>query len=429
MYKRRIKELGLEKNSKQNRIRANVRKNKLLGDQGKSTTISVRRRRIDFKDVLCYRKRKGVPIDNVITQRSESKIPEAVDCFISLPSPAVMPEPMATAEHIAERILVSIRDYYKGSFETGTWLATDPRGGCETTKVKESSLTHLYALREQSMAACMLFANNNFQDAGQRLISATSAIESILLAEHPMTLTCLFVLVAHMFEQRRHEIALSILRQFSALAQIRLGDRHPLRYICGWIASMHPSQILTVIVRCSESTGDNFRDLVGPMNWSTLVSRQEFLHEVDVEHDTSGKTFLLQALLRNCEATLGSLDVRTCEIRLSLAFHYMKIQDHAEAVKLGLIIIANAQHLGISAAEGLWIIANSQCAMGETYSAGLYLRVAVDLRMAEWGPHDDRARHWLVILDGWLVRQGQLSTAAARLLGSKKMERNITRLH
>ncbi|CAF9943693.1 MAG: hypothetical protein ALECFALPRED_000967, partial [Alectoria fallacina] len=417
MYKKRIRQWGVRKN-KRCQMRAIARKTKQPGDQGKPT-------RIDYKDVVHYRKRKEeVRTDDIIAQRSESKFPEAVDCFISLPSPTVMLVPMA----IAERILVSIRDYYKGSFETGTWLATDPRGSCETTKVKDNSLAHLYALREQSMAACMLFANNYFQAAGQNLISATSAIESILLAEHPMTLTCLFVLVAHMFQQRRHEIALSILRQFSALAQIRLGDRHPLRCICGWLASMHPSQILTVIVRCSESTGDNFRDLVGPMNWSTLVSRQEFLHEVDDEHDMGDKTFLLQELLRKCEATLGSLDVRTCEIRLSLAFHYMKNQHHAEAVKLGLIIISHAQYLGMSAAEGLWIIANSQCAMNETCSAEVYLRVAVDLRMAEWGPHDDRARHWLVILDGWLVRQGQLSTAAARLLKYNEMNRNVTRL-
>ena len=57
-----------------------------------------------------------------------------------------------------------------------------------------------------------------------------------------MTPPCLFGVIAFIFQEKRHEIALAILGQFSSVAEIVLGDMHSLCRICGWLASVHSSQ-------------------------------------------------------------------------------------------------------------------------------------------------------------------------------------------
>lgn len=414
MYKIRIRQWGLDKKSKENEMRAIVRKNKHLKTQGKPSTFRVRGRVVDYKDVVRYWERKGVPLEHVLAQRTQSKTPEAVECFVPLPSPTRMPESIT----IAERVLVSIRDYFKGSFETGTWVAADPRYDCKTTKVQGDVIAHLDVMFQQCITACILFNFNRFQEAGQSLISATSHIKEILSAEHPMTLPFLFDVFEMVFRSRRYEIAFAILRQFSALASVLVGERHPLRYICGLLASIHPSQLQDIIVKCSGSTVDHFESLAGPMNWSTLHSRLRYIRNIDNEHDMGHKAFLLQDLLRKCEDALGPLDVRTVYVGLYIALHYVMDSDYVEAVRLAWDLIARAQCLETSneritfKAEGLYIVAISRYRMGETYLAEVSLREAINLRMLAWGPHVDQARNWLVLLEQWLGDQGRLSAAA-----------------
>ncbi len=90
--------------------------------------------------------------------------------------------------------------------------------------------TLMYALDQQSTAACRLFRNHRFQEAGTTLISATPEITE---AERPMTLTFLFATVISLFHETRYDIVLSLLRIFSALAKILMDAGRPLRWICG----------------------------------------------------------------------------------------------------------------------------------------------------------------------------------------------------
>ena len=394
-------------------MRAIVRRTKQLGDRGRSTTFRVRGRLVNYKDVVRYWKHKGLQVEDVLAQRLESKTPEAVDCFVSSPSPTMMPAPLETLE----RILISIQDYYKGSFEVGTWLTMDPRMSCKTTKGQEDAMAHLSALTQQCIIACRLFFSNQTRAAGRTLISAASEIKDILSAEHPMTLTYLFAIVVYMFQQRRHEIALAVLRQFSALAETLMGERHPLRCVCVWLASMHPSQTEEVIVKCSASICDQMESLVGPMSWSTLISRLIFILEVDAGRDLARKTSLLQDILDRCEAALEYLDPRISEVRLYSACHHLKIRGYVKALELGWEIVAHGQQLSIWTAappfyiEGLVIVAQSQYALGETFSAVMNLREAINLRMSRWESYDHQVRDWLILLEGWLARDGQLSSA------------------
>ena len=400
-----------------------TRRSKHPGAQTRSNTFRTHGRFVDYKDVVRYREHKSARLEDDIARTTRSYSSGTKDCFALL-SPSTMLGPMTNPECV----LISIRDYYRGSFEVGIWFTTDPRMNCKTTKAQEDAMARLDALSEQCIRACRLFVKNHFQEVGRTLISATSEIKDILSAEHPMTLTYLFAILAYIYQQRRHEVALAILRQFSALAGIMMGERHPLHLICAWLASIHPSQLENMFVKCSVSTGDHFESLVGPMCRSTLVSRCLFIREVDAGREMVHKTSLLQNLLSKCEANLGYFDVRTFEIRLALAFHYLKKRDYIEAIKLGRYILAHEQHLQMSAqeancySEGVWIVPNSHYAFDETYSVEMFLREAIDLRMSGWGPYDGRATKWLFQLECWLLRQGHLSSAVS-------VGENIATLH
>ena len=187
-----------------------ARLNKKRTDEGKSSTFLGHGKVVDYAGVVRYWKRKGISIDDVISQRAASTTPEAVEYSTPVPSRIMTPKLMT----IPGQIFGAISDYYKGSFDSGTWISISPYLDCHTIKVQEDASSLLDPLYEQCCIACQLFAQESFQEAGQTLISATAGIKRILLAEHPRTLSNLFALFIHTSRQGRHEISLAILRQF-----------------------------------------------------------------------------------------------------------------------------------------------------------------------------------------------------------------------
>ena len=408
MYKTRIKQWGLDKKHKENEMRAIVRKTKKLDSQGKSASFRVRGRPVYYKDVVSYFKRKNVRLEDVITQRTGSKTPEAVDCFITVPSPITTPESIA----IPERILVSLWDYFRGSFENGTWVTTGPESSCQTTRGQGNAKPVLYQFFTECQIACELFSKHHFQEAGQGLNAASSRIKVIILNEHPDTLLSIFQFTRQCFLDKKYEIALAILRQYSALAEIMMGKTHPIGSICGWLASIAPLQLETVIIRCTGSMADHFESLAGPWNMATICTRLDHLNsEVGTEHDTNQGLVLFKGLLHNCETVLGPQDARSREVRLRLAWLYFKLLDYAEAKRVGWDLITCDQHIYFYT-EGLYVVAQSEHAMGDIHAAEIHLCEAIEWRTSNYGPNDSRVRSFFVELEGWLVEQGQTSSAA-----------------
>ena len=412
MYKTRIKQWGLDKKHKENEMRALVHKTKTLGSQGKSAAFRVRGRPVDYKDVVRYFTRKDMRIEDVVAQRTGSKTPEAVDYFITVPTPMTTPESIA----IPECILVSIRDYFRGSFENGTWVTTNPEIGCQTTRGQRNSWTVLIELQYDVLIACELFRRNDFQGAGQNLIAATSRIKGIILAEIPETLQSIFLIIKRSLRYKRYEIALAILRQYSALAEIIMGKMHPIGCICRRLASIAPSQWETVIARCTGSLVDHFESLAGPLNMSTIYSRVEHIgSEFDSEYNMNQRLILLKNLLHSCETILGPQDPRTREVLLNLARYYIHKSNYAEAMRVGWDLVTLTLDYRIELSfyfEGLYTVAISEYAMGDIHSAETHLREAIEWRISKYGPNDSRARWSLVKLEEWLVEQRRYDSAA-----------------
>ena len=380
---------------------------KHLMDQERPHKHRLRTHVTDDGDVHRYWEHRGLRTGCIVVQETESHTLEAEGYFNALMPLSTTPEPMTKTECI----LINIRVYFAGSFEAGIWQSTDPQMNCKSTKGQGDAMIHLDALSQDCIIACRLLGNNHFQKAGQILISATSKIKEILSEEDPMTLTYLFAVVAYIHQQRRHEIALAILRQFSALAEILMGEGHPLHCIFALLVSIHPSCFGEIIAKCSMSTGDHFESLIDPMCRSALVSRGLHIREVDTSRGMAHKTYMLQSLLSKCEAALGSFDVRTFEIRLALAFHHLEIADYLEVVQMGQSLLASERYLqpwtqeANSYSEGLWIIPSSRHNFAERCPLRMYLR---DLRMSGWGPHDGRVTKWLNMLVWWLLEQRRL---------------------
>lgn len=412
MYKKRFTEWGLGKNYRESEMRAIVRKNKQRKDRGKQSIIHVRGKAIDDGEVTRYWKRKGISIDDVIAHRTASATPEAVQLFTPVPPRLATPESFA----VPERMFIEIRDYFKASFESGNWVHGDPQIQCYTRKVQGNPLADLNALLNHSSTACHLFSTHSYEEAGKIIMSATSALKGILSAEDPQTLSIVLEAAMRMRYYGHHEIALSLLRQCSALGEVVVGNKHPLRLICGWLASADASQFEENFVRCLRSVTDHFESFLGLMHASTLNSRISYARSIR-EPSISQSRDILHNLMGQCDLQLGPLDQRSLFVRAQLAVHYLEFGQYVEALEAGQHLIAltrySQSHRDVSffRSHGLFIVAESQYGLGDTFLAETNLREAIEVRISGWGSHDSHARLWLVYLENWLLEQGQWGSA------------------
>lgn len=385
MYKSRFTQWGLRKNAKR----------KVDGDQKQS-----REKRLIDRSSPLLAKHAGH-----LTATALAKTPRAIRSSAPL-SDSVMTPPMLA---IPERILSVIRDYFRGSFDAGTWAANgDERHHCRSTKPKKA-LAQLNNFQFQTQLACRLFDRKSFQDAGKSLVSATAGLQDIIFAEEPMTVFALFEFVLYTHYAGRNEIAFAILRHFSAMAMVVLGDRHPLCRISRWLSSMDPSRFEDVIDRCLSSVGDHFASFLGPTHRTTLIAHTESIRLYRRSEEK------LWNLLRKCESDLGLLDYRTLFVHHQLSFRCYENHKNIEAKRLGQELVARSRKLqspmdrNFHRAEGLHIKAKSEYALGQRQLAESHILEAIALV----GPIEPgRAVCWLSVLEDWLLEQNREDSAA-----------------
>lgn len=409
MYKTQIKRWGLDKKNKEFEMRAIVRKRKQRADQGKRSIIRVRGQIRDFTEVVRYWNRKGVSIDDLIARQTASPTPEAVEIFTPVSSPVLTPEVLATPE----RIFRCMRDYFIGSFESGTWVKTEPLYECYSIKDKEAATgVYLEELDLQCYLACLLFERNLFHEAGQTMIAATAKFKKILLAEHPESLAYLFRIVILVRGRGKGKLASIILRQLSALGKVLLGSEHPLSRIYEWTNSVHASGFDDVVFRCMEVMADQFEIFVGPMHQSTFSTR---LTLMKMAQKGNPLIQMLQNFLGECEKTLQPYDHRILWARTYLAVEYFNESYYVEAWTLSQKNIDCSQHvqsLRGSYGQDLYTVAFCQYALGEVDSGIATLHRAIDSRTSRFGLQDYQAKSWLVDLEDMYLGQSNWSSAA-----------------
>ena len=405
MYKTHIAKWGLDKKNKEPEMRAIVRKNKQRAEQGKRSNFRVRKRDMDFAEVVRYWKRRGVTVDEVIARSIASPTPETVECFTVVSSPITPPEDLATPEYIM-RI---IRRYIAASFESGTWVKTDPQTYCYSIKSKDDN-NHAVHFENVCYLACRLSFTQNFEEAENTLSAASVISKKMLLAEHPDTIEAILEHFARMRSRRYHEMNLRILHQLSTTSKELLGESHPLCLFAAWLAAMPWYQIEDIISRCFDVMVDDFESLVGPMHISTLSCR---LTSHTVKHNTAK----LRRLLNKCESALGSYDQRTLTVRMELMICTWREGDNAEAKRMGKDLLAFIQS-NEAILDFIWgqiqcykCIANCYYTLGELDQAIANLQAAISLGMAHYGSQDVGVGYLLLTLEQWCIEQGNLVAA------------------
>ena len=418
MYKTYIKQWGLDKKNKEPEMRAIVRKTKQRENQGKGSIIHVRGRRRNFAEVLHYWERKGVSIDEIIARQRASPTPDAVVFSTPRPSPIMTPQVLA----VPERILRCIQDYINGSFESGTWVRTEPTMECYSRKQRYRITDPAWKFYEHCLLACSLFSKNRFSEAGETLLLATACIEHMLLDEDPLSLLVIFTVIWEIRQQKRHEIALMMLRQMSALGKVLLGTEHPLSRIHEWWRSIHVSDYEDLLIKCWNTMTDQFNQFLGPMHRSTLFA----CVCSTVEND---RIQTLHYMLGECQKTLQPDDVRMQWIRTCLADDYLVEGHYAEAMSLCQQNDAYIQMGGPYEQDvNLYIIARCQYAVGEKDLGIVTLNQAINLSMSMYGGEDGHVKQWLLILEDWYLEQGLWKPASQvrdwnmKILASMKVD-------
>ena len=405
MYKTHIAKWGLDKKNKEPEMRAIVRKNKQRAEQGKRSHFRVRKRDLEFTEVVRYWKRRGVTVDEVIARSIASPTPETVECFTVVSSPIMPPKDLATPEYIF-RI---VRGYITASFESGTWVKTDPQTACYSIKEGEG-VDHANQFYNLCCLACELFLTHNLDEAENTLSAASAVSRKMLRAEQPETIELIFNALARMRFMQNHEITLRIVRQLSATSKELLGESHHLSLLMAWLAAMPCSQVKAIISRCFDVMVDDFESLIGPMHRSTLMCRL-------FSHEANTNLALLQRLLNNCESALGLADERTLNVHLALMSWTSLKGEYAEAKRMGEDLLAVIQSIEATVyrsrvrSECYKWIAICHHALGELDQAVVNLQAAIDRSMTVFGSQDTRVRICLLTLEQWSIEQGDLVAA------------------
>ena len=403
MYKTHIQQWGLDKKIKDAEMRAIVRKNKQRADQGKSSIIRVRGQSRGIEEFIRHCDRKGVSIDDIIARHTSSPTPDTVELLTPGPSRISTPQ----ALEVPERMLHCIRDYFSGSFQSGNWVITEPDLQC--CSIKRGDGADVVGFASLCDAACRLFSRNEFEEGGQTLKAAFAKIENILLADLPQTLHELFLLILYIRRGKKNEVAFIILRHFSDLSKKLLGREHPLSHVFEWYELLYASDFDEVVSRCIQSMADYVESFVGALHVSTLEFRTRSIEFVAQEGEA--RIQKLQKLLNECEGNLQPYDDRVIWVRQNLAYQYYNQDYFVEGMNLAQENFANSQHVPSKNSgkhyetQALYTIANIQYALGEVDLGIANLNEAINSRTSSWGPQENQARRWLVLLEDWHLEQ------------------------
>ena len=374
--------------------------------KGKKSHFTVRGQAVELAEVIRYWQRRNLSIDDVVAQRAASKTPEAVKCYTPLRSPIRTPEVLA----LPEQIFSTVRDYQKGCFEAGTWTGDDEKDYCRTTKAQSNSTLPIRKFRDQCSLSLRLFDDSRCEEAGVVLRAATGGIKEIVREEYPDTLMDLCMIISSFWAAGRPEVSLAILRQFSAMAQLKLGERHPLHLICERLASDKGLNFEDVVLQSCRILCEVFTSVLGPLHRSSIDTRTTMMY-MDSLLALSPQHFSYQVLLRECEDHLGLQDPRTLDVRLELARVNLYHGNFSGAKEMAETIITQSASDDFRS-SGLDYLARAQYGLGETQEAETSLRAAIDLGSSCWGNEDCYVQRRMLILEEWLGGRGDFEGAA-----------------
>lgn len=391
-------------------MKAIVRKQKDRSYQGRSPIFRVRGQPIEYRDVVRYWKRKQMSIDDVLALcNSRKATPEALECTTPVPStistPAVLSEP--------ERLLKTISDYCKGSFESGTWYSIDPTLPCASSKATTNSDLCLDLITDQMYHACALFDRGECWEAGRALKSAFTVVKGILIAEHPMNLTYIIRMVAELQRRRRPEILMALLRHCTDMGERVLCQGHPIPQITALFSRQNVCLQQIFIDGAHKSIMDNFKHQLGSAHWATMEMP---LYFTSTEAGNLSAIQTIRNDIPRYEELLGFQDHRCVMLHLRLAALFVEAGQYAEAEMQALYFIQVRQKTSTGTydyadALGSGYLSLARFAQHRTDDGETDDRYPLGPMMSYDADFHTTVQRWMMILEAQLKSAGRIESA------------------
>ena len=407
MYKDRIRKWQIDKKIKSHEMRAIIRKQAQRSRTGKKSLFFLRNSQVPEHKVNRYRKAmKLLSEDQALILRAET--PPGLVCHTPPASPLATPEVF----EIPERIARLVQEYTDGSFDSGTWIISEP-GDAVSTK---GSRYFIDVFNAQVHNFVNHFRNGETSYALRILKMAMASIEHIVSAEHPGTLDILaFNLYETMHSLNKSGVAFILLKQFSAMSAVILPKQHPFNQVFARIVRLDMSHLKYTLTVAKESQSDDLNRRLGRFNRNALEIQLSLLYLKSVgraAHTTEGYLTLLRAM----ELTLDTSDPRVLKVREQLARCYLKEGEYIEAADTAQGIIDLAAQTGnvhpSTHAGAMYMISYAQYRLLETILAEQNLRQAIQTRAKYFGLEDGYVLGYMSNLIFWLEEWGRPDEAA-----------------
>jgi hypothetical protein len=411
MYKDHITKWGLDKRNKEHEIMAIVRKKRERDAVGKPSEFRIRGRIVSIEDLHRYLKRKGMSVEDAVAWRAAT--PPSLRCL----TPEAVPSSPANPEifEARRRILVSIRSYVLGSFESNTWSLS--RDGEYCVNVKRTNIFFTDTCINSLSAAYSLLKMGSFQKAGNFLVKGSAIIREVILEQYPRMLARLFDVVVVLRKDGWIDCSNIILNQFSEMAATVLTDMHPLRKIFKGLVSFDLELAEDLLISAWKSYIDVFEQTLGSSSLPAIQNRIDYIYWIICDREPNIAEGQLRSMVDKCKEVHGNLDHRYMQALWGLA-NFLFIQGRtrdAATTTEELINCANERKSRLATqfwCQGMELLA---CCHHRNYDdelAGSTLRQAIDVSGTTWGWHDAYTLQLLTILDAWLTEFGKHDEAA-----------------
>jgi hypothetical protein len=440
MYKIRINTWRLDKNHKEHEMAAVLRKHGQRDTVGKQSSFRVRQRLVSIEEVHRYFRRKGIPLEIMLTRYARASTPPDVSCStppLTPRSDLEIPRPPATPQAliVPEQLFFYINEYMGTSFGNKSWIVNE-NGLCINTITLKGGPGDLNKFYDYYRTSVGLIQRQLFVEARKTLSKACSLVQSILLGEDPLTIDCLLDIFTYFIKMRVPEIVRLLIEYISGIARIVLIHGHPWGQICTLLKGLETEHLEDAIIQswdcmiqaCVQCLGQHSevalslqkgfieKTLSGKEN---LPIAEQRLRKLQLEcHDsTSHLGNPLWAHGRPDWRTGGPGEAPSFLILLALANNLYDQGEYgeSESVASDLIDAARGIEYYRFQVQGLAVAARAQYKQGKTALAEMNVKEAVTLISNHWEGSDAFALVWVVRLETLLQKwEGRQEAAKLR---------------
>ncbi|KAH9223516.1 hypothetical protein DL95DRAFT_492669 [Leptodontidium sp. 2 PMI_412] len=309
---------------------------------------------------------------------------------------------------VPEQLFSSIKSYFHGSFDSGTWVEDDR--GCyitlnptARTKSQHPADFHMYCIM-----AVDLLNEGSIVDFRRMLSKGFSVIQKILLDQRPDTLDYFLDFFVFLMQNNKVEIASVLCTYLSQMATRILPKDHPWYQICQAFGMLDVESFEEVIIQSWKCAIDTWEECLGSFHAFSLGNRLDFIYRVYGSKDLLEEEMMLRNLLVQVEEQVLSVFpslVKRVMVRLGLNVLYQRKYIEAEKIGQAIISLAERDEESIyveDKIDALEIVARSQYHQDKNGLAEMNLREALRLTSERWGMEDPWAIDFMAVLEGWL---------------------------